>query len=228
MMTTLDIKDETAMSTGLVAMYTQLRNHIVSGQLRPGEQLGEETLAKQYGVSRTPVREALLRLEQDGLVTRTPQGSFVRVRSPEEILDIYEARIALEGAVAAAAARKHTPFDLATLRDAHERFASSDGGEVASSNRRFHHMLWQAGHNLTLVDLLSRIDSHMARYSETTLVYPGRFASAVSEHEQILAAIEAGDAEEAERLARGHFDEAREVRLNMFAAEDRSPLVSGS
>jgi DNA-binding GntR family transcriptional regulator len=228
MVTSHDIKDEIAMSTGLVAMYTQLRKDIVGGQLRPGEQLGEGMLAKRYGVSRTPVREALLRLEQDGLVTRTPQGSFVRVRSPEEILDIYEARIALEGAVAAAAARKHTPFDLATLRDAHERFATGDSEELASTNRRFHHMLWQAGHNLTLIDLLSRIDSHMARYSETTLVYPGRFASAVSEHEQILAAIEAGDAEQAERLSRAHFNEAREVRLNMFAAEDHSRLVSGS
>jgi DNA-binding GntR family transcriptional regulator len=202
----------------IATLYTQLREDIVSGRVGAGEQLGEESVATRYGVSRTPVREALLRLEQDGLVTRTSQGASVRVRSPEEILEIYEARVLLEGAVAASAARRHTPFDMASLRDAHENFRSGALADRAADNRRFHHVLWQASHNLTLTDLLTRIDSHMARYSETTLVHPGRFESAIAEHETIMNAIEAGDADEAERLAREHFNAAREVRLRMFAA----------
>jgi DNA-binding GntR family transcriptional regulator len=91
-----------------VDIYQQLREAIVTGVLSADAPLTELSLAAQYKVSRTPVREALRRLEQDGLVERGPRGMKVRGRSPEEILEIYEVRITLEGAAARAAAERRT------------------------------------------------------------------------------------------------------------------------
>jgi DNA-binding GntR family transcriptional regulator len=204
-----------------VLVYDRIRADILSGRLPAGKALVELTIAESYGVSRTPIREALLRLENDGLVERLAQGMVVRGRSPEEILEIYEARIALEGAVTAAAARRRTTLDLAKLRHTQQAIEAStpDDPDVAHRlNRAFHGAIWAAGHNGTIVDLLTRLDAHMSRYSGTTLLYPGRWKAAVSEHASIMAAIEAQDEALAERLAREHFDHAREIRLAIFAS----------
>jgi DNA-binding GntR family transcriptional regulator len=203
-------------------LYASIRGDILSGKLRAGAPLVELSVAERYGVSRTPVREALLRLEHDGLVERRSQGMVVRERSPEEILEIYEARIALEGAVAAAAARRRTVLDLAKIRRAHELMAKetpTDPSVAMRVNQSFHVAVWAAGHNATMVDLLTRLEAHLARYAGTTLLYPGRWEAAVAEHEQLTAAIERQDPAEAERLAREHFDHASEVRLEIFARE---------
>src|ERR1700749_32754 len=89
-------------------VYDRLRGEIVTGEFEPGTPLGEEALAQRYGTSRTPVREALRRLEQDGLVESGVRGMRGRARSPEEIQEIYEVRVPLEATVAAAAARRRT------------------------------------------------------------------------------------------------------------------------
>jgi DNA-binding GntR family transcriptional regulator len=178
-------------------------------------------LAAKYKVSRTPVREALRRLEQDGLVDRGPRGMQVRARSPEEILEIYEVRITLEGAAARAAAERRTDLDLMRMEQIHAsmKAASKDDPErLATANRQFHEVIWAMSHNATLIDLLMRLHSHLIRYRETTLTYQGRWDDVLKEHEKLMKAIAAGDRETAGRVAEEHMTAARNVRLQMYAA----------
>ncbi|MDA0564773.1 GntR family transcriptional regulator [Streptomonospora sp. S1-112] len=203
-------------------VYKELRAAIVSGEFDAGAQLGEVALAERYGVSRTPVREALRRLQQDGLVERGDRGMRVRVRSPEEILEIYEVRIVLEGAAARAAAERRTRIDLARLHGAAEAMAATDAADgmaMAAANRAFHETVWAAGHNQTLTDLLMRLNDHLARYPATTLTTPGRWESALAEHAAIVEAIESRDAEAAATRAEHHMTAARDIRLEMYSRE---------
>ena len=189
------------------------------GVLEAGAPLVEGSLAVRYGTSRTPVREALQRLEQDGLVQRTDRGLHVRTRSPEEILEIYEVRIELEGMAAGQAAERSTPFDLARIRRcADEMTAAPEGDEVtmARTNHAFHQAIWQASHNLTLVDLLDRLHDHLTRYPATTLTSPGRWKAVIAEHRELMALIANRDAAGARALAERHMREAREIRLQMY------------
>jgi len=153
-----------------VDVYHQLREAIVDGTLPASAPLTELALAAQYNVSRTPVREALRRLEQDGLVERGARGMQVRGRSPEEILEIYEVRITLEAAAARAAAERRTDLDLLKLEQVHAAMlaASTDDPErLATTNRKFHEAIWAMSHNATLIDLLGRLHAHLIRYRET-------------------------------------------------------------
>ena len=204
-------------SRGEIA-YALLRKTIIEGHLPPGQLLREVSLAKSINVSRTPVREALGRLEQDGLVVRNERGIVVRERSPDEILDLYQVRILLEQSAASYAAMRRTTADLLALR----RFVSSRLGDAASTedvvrrNRDFHHAVWRASHNSASIDLLERLDLHLARYPATTLEYPGRKDSAQKEHEELFAAIEASDPVAAADVARRHFTEARNIRILLW------------
>jgi DNA-binding GntR family transcriptional regulator len=206
-----------------VDVYEQLRNAIVDGALTADTPLTELSLASKYKVSRTPVREALRRLEQDGLVQRGPRGMRVRGRSPEEILEIYEVRTTLEGAAARAAAERRTDFDLLRMEQVHAAMVAAprdDPERMASANRRFHESIWAMSHNATLIDLLMRLHSHLIRYRETTLTYPDRWDAVLKEHQQLIEAIRAGDREAAGRIAEEHMIAARNVRLQMYAEDE--------
>lgn len=203
-------------------VYDKLRGEIVAGNLEAGASLSEAALASRYGTSRTPVREALRRLEQDGLVERGDRGMRVRTRSPEEILEIYEVRITLESNAAAAAAHRHTDFDLIRIRRAQlamDATVETDPAAMAATNRAVHEAIWAASHNGTLVDLLTRLNNHLSRYPATTLALPGRWEEARKEHDAIIQAIAARDGERAAELARGHMCRARELRLQIWASE---------
>ena len=210
----------------LSEVYDRLRGEIVDGSLDAGAPLVELTVAERYGTSRTPVREALRRLEQDGLVERGDRGMRVRTRSPEEILEIYEARISLEATAAAAAAQRHTEFDLIRIRHAQtamEATPDDDPRAMAAANRAVHEAIWSAGHNGTIVDLLTRLNNHLTRYPATTLKAHGRWGEALSEHRTLIAAIEARDSERAHDAARGHMAKARELRLQIYQDDLTSP-----
>jgi DNA-binding GntR family transcriptional regulator len=201
-------------------VYDKLRDEIVTGEFGPGTPLGEEALAQRYGTSRTPVREALRRLEQDGLVERGARGMRVRARSPEEILEIYEARVPLEATVAAAAAQRRTELDLIRIRAAQTAMDAAGDGEpaaMAAANRAVHEAIWAAGHNGTLIDLLVRLNNHLTRYPATTLAVPGRWEEARQEHEAIIAAIAGRDSGRASELAAAHMSRARELRLRIWS-----------
>jgi DNA-binding GntR family transcriptional regulator len=186
----------------------------------------ELDLAAWAGVSRTPVREAFRRLEQDGMITRGERGGLmVRVASPATILDLYETRITLESMAAAVAAERRTPFDLSAMRRCANLMAkvaaesAEDPGQVAEANREFHRTIWVASHNEPLMDLLERLNLHIGRYSETTLSYPGRLERANVQHQAIIDAIDARDADTARAEAIAHFTEARDIRLKVWESD---------
>jgi DNA-binding GntR family transcriptional regulator len=199
--------------------YEVLKSAILHGELGPGQPLVEASLAAWCNVSRTPVREALLRLEQDGLVDRTDRGLVVRERSPEEIIDLYETRMILEATAGRVAAERRTDHDIRTLRRYLSRGQDLDAADpraMVAANQQFHRAVWRASHNESLLDLLERLNLHLARYPETTLQYPGRWEQAWKEHAELIAAIEERDSERAYEVALRHFREARDIRLALF------------
>jgi DNA-binding GntR family transcriptional regulator len=199
--------------------YELLKAAIVSGELQPGQQLVESALAEWCGVSRTPIREALRRLQQDGLIDRTDRGMAVKERSPEEILDIYDTRIVLEGLAGRMAAERRTTYDLRSMQLLLERaqaLPDSDQEKMMNANKEFHAAVCRATRNESLIDLLGRLNLHLARYPGTTLAYPGRWDEARKEHQELASAIEARDADLAQHIATKHFTEARDIRLILF------------
>lgn len=202
-----------------VSAYEQIKSAIVDGRLAAGSPLIEVALAEMCGVSRTPVREALTRLEDNGLIVRGPSGLVVREHSPEEVLDIYETRIALEATAARVAAERRTSYDLIALRrltGTIEAMTTPTATEMAQANHDFHHAVWQTGRNKSLIDLLERLGQHLSLYSATTLVAPGRWEQSNEQHRLIVDAIEARDGVRAGELATEHFTIARDIRLRIY------------
>lgn len=199
-----------------------IKQGILSGELEPGQSLVETSLAAWCGVSRTPVREALRRLEQDGLVERNDHGLAVRSRSPEEILDLYDTRIVLEATAGKVAAERRHEHDVRALRwalDRGRKVGGDDPAAMVDANRQFHRAVWLASHNESLIDLLERLDLHLARYPGTTLLSPGRWDTARDEHAALAGAIEKRNAGLAHAVAMAHFAAARDIRLALFADE---------
>lgn len=205
-----------------VSPYEMIKRAILSGELGAGQPLPEVALAKWCGVSRTPVREALRRLEQDGLAERSPHGLAVRERSPEEIIDLYDTRVVLEAFAGQVAAQRRTDHDIRLLRwnlEHGQGVPDTDEAAMVEANQQFHEAIWRASHNESLTDLLQRLSLHLARYPGTTLSSPGRWAKALSEHAQLVDAIENRDGDAAHEIARGHFLAARDIRLELFARQ---------
>lgn len=206
-----------------VSPYEMLKQAILSGELPPGQPLVETSLAAWCEVSRTPVREALQRLEQDGLVERNAHGLAVRARSPEEILDLYDTRMVLEASVGRFAAERRSEHDVRMLRWQLNRCETITAGDISAmvdANQQFHRTVWRASHNESLIDLLERLNLHLARYPGTTLGSPGRWETAVAEHGELVSAIERRDGDGAYEIAMAHFAAARDIRLALFAAEE--------
>jgi len=202
-----------------ITPYQRLKEAIRAGDLMPGQQLVESVLAEWCEVSRTPIREALSKLQHDGLVERNDRGLVVRERSPEEVLDIYETRIALEGTAARMAAERRNSHDLILLRRAMGRLdglTTDDVDAMVRANRQFHTAVWRASHNTSLIDLLERLDLHLVRYPAGTLEAPGRWERSNDQHRAIVDAIEARDSDGAEKSAVTHFTEARDIQLALF------------
>lgn len=216
----LDVSNGKA--TGL---YEVLRADVVSGVLKPGQRLSEASLSRQYGVSRSPVREALASLERDGLVERAGLVVRVRQRTAEEMLDIYEVRIYLEGAIASDAAQRRNTIDLHRLGAAIDTASQVDGSDakaLLSANRAFHDALAAASHNAALADLQGRLNAQIATLPAKTLQFPGRWPEARQEHVLIAEAVEAQDTYAARTVAEQHMARARDIRLTLMSANFRS------
>ncbi len=206
-----------------VALYEQLRGAVAGGELPPGSRLSEPDLCRQYEVSRTPIREALVRLEQDGLVERRGATLFVRDRSADEIIDIYRVRVYLEGAIAFDAAHRRSETDLMRLEAAAAEGAKLAGKEdpalLQATNTTFHQELAAACHNQTLQDLQSRLTAQVAKLPSTTLSYPGRWKASTGEHLDLVDAIRKQDAELARTIGSSHMQAAAEIRSRLIARE---------
>lgn len=203
------------------SIYEALRDEIVGGEIPAGSALRERALADRFGTSRTPIREALRRLEQDGWAERGPRGMRVRLVGPEELLEIYEVRIALEAAAGRAAAERRTEFDLLRLQRLHEAMVASDVGDtirLAELNLRFHEYVWSASHNPSLDRMLRQLNARLRPYRGATLAHGGdQWRVVLADHDGILAAIRRGRSGEAATLAERHMAGVRNKRLQIYA-----------
>ena len=207
------------------SLVRSLRDDIVSGALEPGAPLRELALAERFGVSRTPVREALTRLEGFGLVERDGRTLRVTAPDPERMLNTYNVRIALEGEAAAEAAENRQLSDLVALEEliARDRaLADPDDATRIRTNLEFHAALWRAARNPVLVELLERLQLHLTNAPHSTLSVGGRWAESLDEHEAIVSAIDARDADAARRLASEHMRTARELRVRLLREQARA------
>ncbi|WP_218123568.1 GntR family transcriptional regulator [Quadrisphaera sp. DSM 44207] len=200
-------------------IYDVLRAEIVAGAIPGGSPVREVALATRFGVSRTPVREALRRLQHDRLLVPGVRGLAVRTIEPEEVVQVYDVRILLEAEAARSAARARTAVDLAVLEGllARDRaLVAPDDETRAATNLEFHAAVWQAGHNAVLQDLLQRLTAHLVRAPRSTLSRDERWREALEEHAALVDAVAAGDAERAAAVAAAHMRTAREIRLALL------------
>ena len=199
-------------------VYEHLKEAILVGRFRPGERLLEAELADQMGVSRTPVREAMRRLEREGLVVLRPFRGAEVVRVPREKAEqLFQVREALESLAARLAASRVGPADLLVLRSIVEQaqVAAQDGDYpgVNALNRRFHAELARVSGNTPLATLLEQIQDHIDLLRVAALSRPGRPEEAIAEHAAIVEALAAGDGARAEVLVRDHIRRAREAAM---------------
>lgn len=188
-------------------VHSQLRDAILSGELRPNHRLVEVTLADELGVSRTPVREALLRLRQEGLVIQS-HGWLVRDHDPAEVLEYLEARAALESVTARLAAKRIDESQLATLRellDAMEDRTRSRR-EINSLNSRFHALISEAGGNVVLTKFARGTDINYWTFTTPVVFTEADDRRVDDDHRALLEALERRDANAAESIARAHVE----------------------
>jgi DNA-binding GntR family transcriptional regulator len=187
----------------------ELREAIVNLRLRPGEPLREAALAEKLGVSKTPLREAFARLEQEGLVETTSfKGAVVTGYSERDLKEIYELRALLEGAAARSAAERADDATLRALRDVLDRSrALRDAGDLvglAELLGRFDVIVYSQVTNDRIGALIDNLRAHLTRIGRLTEDIPGRVEASVEEHAAIVDAILARNPDEAERLMRVH------------------------
>ncbi|MDX1527609.1 MAG: GntR family transcriptional regulator, partial [Gammaproteobacteria bacterium] len=179
------------------------------GNLKPGVRLDETALAKQFGVSRTPVREALHQLAAGGMVQRRArQGATVTALAESELRQLFEVMADLEALCARYAARRMTPEERITLQRLHEACAKEANRiEVESYiklNRRFHEVIYRGTHNAFLEEVTLAISNKLSPYRRFQFNRPGRAPESFREHESILSAILSGDPDRAAREMREH------------------------
>ncbi|ADZ70962.1 GntR family transcriptional regulator [Polymorphum gilvum] len=201
-------------------VYEALLARMRSGELVPGTRMREDDLARELAVSRTPVREALARLQARGLVESTGGGWTVVELSRPQIMELYALRAVLEGAAARFAAENASPGEIAGLKHIAGLFsavmtgnAADDPAGLATLNASFHEAIYEAAHNRYLQRMLADLNDSLALLPDTTFSVAGRSSAAVGEHGAVVAAIEARDADGAEAAARGHIQKALEARL---------------
>lgn len=200
--------------------YTLILEAIDMGVFRPGDRLVESELADRFGVSRTPIREALQRLETQSLLTRDGRSLIVASLDHNQMAELYIVRAELEGLAARLAAHHATPEEIRVLREMvmEDRAFLGDPSALARANRRFHRQIHLASHNRFLVQQLDLVHRSMALMAETSLAIDGRGEVALTEHETIVEAIENHDGSAADAALRAHISVAFETRLRADAA----------
>ena len=200
--------------------YTLILEAIDMGVFKPGDRLVESDLAERFGVSRTPIREALQRLETQSLLTRDGRSLIVASLDHSQLADLYVVRTELEGLAARLAARHATDEEIRVLRDmvTEDAELKDDPTALARANRRFHKMIHLASHNRFLVQQLDLVHRSMALMATTTLAAEGRGEKALAEHDAIVAAIEVRDEDAAYQALKEHISVAFVTRLKLDAS----------
>ena len=185
----------------------------------------EVELAESIGLSRTPVREALARLESDGLITHdATRGIVVAELDYSMVTELYYMREVLEGTAARLTARHASEVEISILEDLCHQYAESldDETKLAVSNSQFHDTLYRCSHNRYLVNMLTVLHDALSLLGTTTLSNPERAAETLKEHEAVVDAIRNRDADGAEQALRAHIRAAQKVRMKkLFATSDK-------
>ncbi|MCX7951771.1 MAG: GntR family transcriptional regulator [Clostridiales bacterium] len=197
-------------------IFSSLRRDIIEGKYEKGDILVESEIAKNFGVSRTPIREVLRQLELEGLVESVPnKGVFVQGISQDEIKDIYEIRTVLEGLAGKRAAENITQEQLELLRetcDLMEFYTEKDNMEkVAKYNTRFHEIIFEASNSRFLKNMLNLLQDYVTKMRRHSLKQPGRAQKALDEHKAILNALENKDSEMASKLLTEHVKNSSKI-----------------
>lgn len=205
--------------------YSLILSAIDDGIYRPGDRLVESELAERFGVSRTPVREALQRLETQAMLKRDGRSLIVATLDHNQLAELYTVRAELEALAARLAARHATPEEVRVLASMVEedRKMLGDPRALSRANRRFHHQIHLASHNRYLVQQLDLVHRSMALMARTSLAAKGRDTVSLDEHLQIVEAIAGRDAKRAEEALRNHISMAYETRL-----KEEARLVSNA
>ncbi|SEL58668.1 GntR family transcriptional regulator [Roseivivax marinus] len=197
--------------------YSLILDAIDTGTYRPGDRLVESDLAERFGVSRTPIREALQRLETQSLLTRDGRSLIVASLDHNQLAELYAVRTELEGLAARLAARHATAEEILVLAEMvqTDRGLLHDPKALARANRRFHQQIHLASHNRFLVQQLDLVHRSMALMATTSLAAEGRGAVALQEHDRIVDAIRKRDEDGASRALRDHISVAFVTRLKL-------------
>lgn len=206
-------------------VFEALENEILTGVLEPGEVLSENKVSSRLGVSRTPVREALLRLEQEGLVKAEPgKGAVVVGITQGDLLDIYEIRIRIEGLAARYAARNITDEQVKEMVDVVElqKFfaAKGDSQNVRDLDSKFHSMIYKFCTSRILTDTLNSLHHRIERFRRMSVETGGRGSLSVEEHKEIVEALAAHDEDKAENLLIEHIRNARDKLFEMVGGQN--------
>ncbi len=223
--------DETSLSSDIAQ---RLEEDVLRGRVRPGQRLDERELSERYGVSRTPIREALQRLSASGLaVARGRQGLQVTQFSVADLLDALSVVAELEALASSQAARRITPRQRTTLQAAHDACSSAIEAEnfdaFYDANIDFHRAIAEASHNCILQDELRRLSLRTAPYRRAITVQPGRMVKSQPEHGAVMDAILHSDGGRAAELMRRHISSLTEGIadfLHFVHASDHADLFS--
>jgi DNA-binding GntR family transcriptional regulator len=192
-------------------VYDELRSLIINGDYAPGSRLIAEHLGKRFGVSPTPVREALHRLEAEGLVKTSPHhGIEVSQFSVDEVIEIYHIRGALESLAARMAVSHLTPDDFRQmsdiLNDMDDAVAKIDLPHILEVNRKFHALIWRAAQSPRLYDLLENFYDSSQRFRNASIRVPGRLEQISFEHRRIAQALQERNSSLAGQYTLDHYE----------------------
>lgn len=201
--------------------YSLILEAIDVGVYKPGDRLVESDLAEKFGMSRTPIREALQRLETQSLLARDGRSLIVNSLDHNQMAELYVVRGELEGLAARLAAHHATNEEIRVLRDMvkEDHGRVNDPSALARSNRRFHKQIHLASHNRYLVQQLDLVHRSMALMATTSIAVEGRGEDTLVEHQAIVDAIEARDGDAADAALRAHISTAFVTRLKQENAE---------
>lgn len=195
-----------------------LRDAIQRGILEPGERLMEIQLAEELGISRTPVREAIRKLEQEGYVIMMPRrGTYVSSMSVRDVKEIFEIRSALESLATTLATMRIEADELEKLRtlltEIEGHIERKDIEKIVATDIEFHGLLYQVSRNERLVAIISNLKEQLARFRTLSMSYPGRLKETLAEHRAMVEAIAEGDVDAARDAAERHMEQAEETLL---------------
>ncbi|MFC2969313.1 GntR family transcriptional regulator [Acidimangrovimonas pyrenivorans] len=210
--------------------YSLILEAIDTGVYRPGDRLVESELAERFGVSRTPIREALQRLETQSMLSRDGRSLIVASLDHNQLAELYVVRTELEALAARLAARHATDEEIRVLQDMarQDRKLLGDPEALSRANRRFHKQIHLASHNRFLVQQIDLVHRTMALLATTSFAAEGRDEDALAEHDAIVAAIAAHDPEAAGETLRTHISKAFETRLKLDAGELKTRGETGA